>query len=172
MEDQEKIVIEYDEEMSDGPAKAKKTVRVLSFRLGNERYAIKIAQAKEVFKLSVITRVPNMPIFIQGITNLHGDILPVLDIRYFLGLPQKEGLGGTKAIATDLKASPMAVIVDGIDEALDVEEDAIQPPLATIKGNLAIFTIGQVELKGEIIVLLDLNRILSCSEIENLKKGV
>ena len=170
MEDREKIIIEADEEWS-GEAAAKKTVRVLSFRLGNENYAINITDAKEVFRLSSITKVPNTPSFIVGVTNLHGEVIPLIDIRYLLGLASKEGLGGTKAIVTDLESNPIGVIVDEVGEAVDIEEESMQPPLATIKASLAAFTKGQVRLGSEILVLLELKKIMNCPEIESLKKG-
>ena len=166
----DKIVIEVDDSEFDAQKEAKKTVRMLSFRLGTEHYCIDITDAKEVFRPVSITRIPNSPAFILGVTNLHGAAIPLVDIRYFLGLEQKEGLAGTKAIVTDIKSNMIGVMVDDVDEALDIEEDMIQPPLATIKGRLAEFTKGQVQSGSEIIVLLELGKILGCEEMESLKK--
>ena len=170
MDDLEKIVIEVDESEFDSEREAKPTVRVLSFRLGSEHYCMDIVDAKEVFRPISITRIPNTPPFIVGVTNLHGEIIPLVDIRYFLGLEKKEGLGATKAIVTDIKGSLIGIMIDDVDEALEIEEESIQPPLATIKGRLAEFTKGQIEMKEEILVLLELRKILNCEEIENLKK--
>jgi purine-binding chemotaxis protein CheW len=170
-EEQDRIIIEVDDAEFDAQKEAKKTVRVLSFSLGTEHYCINITDAKEVFKPASITRIPNTPAFIVGITNLHGAAIPLVDVRYFLGLQQKEGLAGTKVIVTDVGHDIVGVMVDDVDEALDIEEASIQPPLATIKGKLADFTKGQVQLGDEIVVLLELKKILNCEEIENLKKG-
>ncbi|MCX5665654.1 MAG: chemotaxis protein CheW [Candidatus Omnitrophica bacterium] len=170
-EEQDHIIIEVDDSEFDAQKEAKDAVRVLSFRLGTEHYCIHITDAKEVFKPASITRIPNTPAFIVGITNLHGAAIPLIDIRYFLGLHQKEGLAGTKVIVTDVGHNIIGIMVDDVDEALDIEEASIQPPLATIKGKLADFTKGQVQLGPEIVVLLELKKILNCEEIENLKKG-
>lgn len=170
-EEQDRVIIEVDDDEFDAQREAKKTVRVLSFSLGTEHYCINITDAKEVFKPISITRIPNAPAFVIGVTNLHGVPMPLVDIRYFLGLGQKEGLAGTKVIVTDVGRNIVGVIVDDVDEALDIEEASIQPPLATIKGKLADFTKGQVQLGSEIVVLLELKKILNCEEIENLKKG-
>jgi len=170
MDDQDKIIIEVDDSDLEARKEAKKTVRVLSFRLGTEHYCIEITDAREVFKPNFITRVPNTPGFVMGVTNLHGEIIPLLDIRYFLGLEQKEGLGGTKAITTDAGGGLIGVVVDDVDEARDIEEESVQPPLATIKGRLAEFTKGQIELEKEILILIDLKKILNCEEIEHLRK--
>jgi purine-binding chemotaxis protein CheW len=166
----DKIIIEVDDSEFDAQKEALKTVRVLSFRLGTEHYCINITDAKEVFKPASITRIPNAPAFIVGVTNLHGAVVPLVDIRYFLGLEQKEGLTGTKAIVTDIGLGIIGVMVDDVDEALDIEEASIQPPLATIKGRLADFTKGQVQLGPEIVVLLELSKILGCEEMERLRR--
>lgn len=171
MDDQDRIIIEVDENEFDEQKAARPMLRVLSFRLGTEHYCVDITDAKEVFKPGSVTRVPNVPGFVTGVTNLHGEIVPLVDIRYFLGLEQKEGLGGTKAIATDVKGTLIGIIVDDVDDARDIESEKVQPPLATIKGRLAEFTKGQVELNKEILILIDLKKILNCEEIENLKKG-
>jgi len=169
-EQQDHIIIEVDDSEFDAQKEAKPTIRVLSFRLGTEHYCINITDAKEVFKPISITRIPNTPAFIVGVTNLHGAAIPLIDIRYFLGLEQRESLAGTKVIVTDVEPDIVGVMVDDVDEALDIEEVSIQPPLATIKGKLAEYTKGQVQLGGEIVVLLELKKILNCEEIENLKK--
>ena len=171
MDDKDKIIIEVDDSGIDEQKEAKPTIRVLSFRLSPERYCINITDAKEVFKPSSITKTPNMPPFVVGVTSLHGEIIPLIDIRYFLGLEQKEGLGSTKAIVTDIKGHPMGIMADDVDNALEIEEESVQPPLATIKGRLALFTKGQIELGSDILVLLELKNILNCEEMENLKKG-
>ncbi len=171
MESPEKIIIEADEDYVASDIEAKPMIRVLSFSLGAERYCIDITDAKEVFKPALITKVPNSPQFITGVTNLHGDIIPLIDIRYFLGLEKKEGLEATKAIVTDISGSLIGVMVDDVDEVLEIEEESIQPPLATIKGRLADFTKGQIELGKNILVLLELDNILNCDEIKSIKKG-
>ena len=172
MAEQDRIIIEADGDESDAQKETKKTVRVLTFSLGTEHYCINITDAKEVFKPVFITKVPNTPPFIIGVTNLHGEAVPLIDIRYFLGLQSKEGLASNKVIVTDILSNVVGVVVDEMGEALDIEEGSIQPPLATIKGASAAFTKGEVQLGKEIFVLLDLKKILSCEALENLKKGV
>jgi purine-binding chemotaxis protein CheW len=164
------IIIEVDDVEFGAQKETKPTVRVLSFCLGAERYCINITDAKEVFKPVLVTRIPGAPSFISGVTNFHGAVLPLVDIRYFFGLDQKEGLAAARVIVTDAGPDIIGIVVDGVGEALDIEEASIQPPLATIKGRLAEFTKGQAQSGGEILVLLDLKKILNCEEIENFKK--
>jgi len=172
MEEDNKIIIEIDEDEFESREEKKKTIRVLSFLLGGEKYCVQITDAKEVFGVSFVTKVPNAPQFVVGVANLHGAIIPIIDIRYFLGLERKEGLGNTKAIVSDVCNSNIGFVVDGVGEAMDIEEDSIQPPLATIKGRLRDFTRGQMQIGEDIIIILELKKILKCEEIESLKKGV
>jgi len=170
MDTQDRITIEADDE-SGARKETGKTVRMLSFRLGAENYCINITDAKEVFSPNLITRIPNTPAFIAGVTNLHGAVIPLIDIRGFLGIGRKEGLAGAKAIVTNIGTDVVGIMVDEVDSALDIKEADIQPPLATIKGKMAEFVRGQVGVGTEIFVLLELDKILGCEEITRLRKG-
>ncbi len=170
MDDQEKIIIASDENDFDAQDESKPTIRVLSFYLGSEHYCVDITSTKEVFKPISITKTPNTPPFVVGVTNLHGEIVPILDIKHLLGLEQKEGLGGAEIIATDVGRNLVGIMVDKVGEALEIFEESIQPPIATIKGALARFTKGQIELGTDILILLDMESILKCEDIQNLSK--
>jgi len=169
--DKGKVILEVDDTELEKEKEEKKTVRVLAFSLGDENYCIEIAQAKEVMKLSATTRVPNMPSFVVGIANLRGNIITVLDIRYFFGLERKEKKDEIIALITDVGRSSVGIMVDKIEDTIDIEEAAIQPPLSTLKGKLTGYTKGQVQVGKNILILLDLAKVLKNEEIENLRKG-
>jgi purine-binding chemotaxis protein CheW len=171
MGDQDKIIIELDEAEGEESKANKNTLRVLGFRLGNERYCVDIKQARAVVKAGSITRVPNAPEFITGITNLRGEVISLIDIRYFFGLEAAVKPKDRLVLVTDVTGSPCGIIVDDIDEAIDIETSSIQPPLATLKGKAVEYTKGQVQLGQDILILLDLEKILRCDEIERLRKG-
>jgi len=165
-----KIIIEADE---DGGEKERSSdfVRVLAFSLGEENYCLRIEEAKEAVNLSPITRVPNTPDFVLGVINLRGEVIPLIDLRYFLSLAPSEKKGTGAVIVTDAIGESVGILVDGINGTLKIEEDAIQPPLATIKGKVAEYTKGQAEIDEQILVLLDFEKILSCDEIKELTRG-
>ncbi|MDD5634919.1 MAG: chemotaxis protein CheW [Candidatus Omnitrophica bacterium] len=168
MDDADKIIIETDEDEPEKKTASEKIVRVLSFKLGDERYCVDITRAREVFKPDFITNLPNAPDFVTGVANFHGDIISLIDIGYFLGLVRKEGLSGTKVIVIDSATDPVGITVDNVDGAVDIEEASIQPPLATIKGRLAEFTKGEAQVDSGILVLLDIDKILNCEEFGKL----
>ena len=171
MESDEKIVIEVDDQDLLNQGDKKNAIRVLTFCLGGENYCIDINHAKEVVRLPEITRVPNTPAFIVGIINLRGEVLSVLDIHYFFGLEKKGKPQDARLIVTDVVGDSLGIMVDRIKDAIDIDQLSIQPPLAILKGNLSAYTKGQIQLGGEIYILLDIYNILNCDEIKNLRKG-
>lgn len=168
----EKIILDADEENALSQAKEKiKSIRVLVFSLGKENYCIEIKQAKEVINLPQITRVPNVPEFITGIINLRGEIVALLDPHYFFGVAKNEKMQESKIIITDAAGFTVGLLVDEIDDALDIEESLIQPPLATLNEKLASYTKGNIQFGDRILIFLDLAKVLNNAEINNLKKG-
>lgn len=170
MSDDKIIIDSEDDYTQEETAVKKKTIRVLAFSLGGENYCVSVSQAKEVIELSDITRVPNTPEFIIGIINLRGEIVTILDIRYFFGLSNQERAKDVRILITDITGSYVGVLVDKIKDIIDIEEEAIQPPLATLKGKLADYTKGQVQLGKEILIFLDLAKVLNSEEINKLRK--
>lgn len=145
---------------------AKDTLRVLAFSLNEENYCIEITEAKKVFTPGIVTRVPNAAPFIKGVTNLHGTIIPLIDIRPFLGLAGGEVTQTSKTILAEVKDGLVGIVVDKIFEAREIEKDSIQPPLATLKGKMLELTLGQVQSKSGVMALLDLNKIFGLEEFK------
>jgi purine-binding chemotaxis protein CheW len=164
-----KIILEVDESELAGEKEKKDTIRVLCFSLGTENYCIYVSEAKEIARPGRITRVPNTPGFITGVMNLRGEIIPLVDIRYFFGLEEPEKKE-TMVIITDVTGSPMGILVDKISGTRDIDKPLIQPPLATVKGALAECTRGQIQVDNEILTLLNLEKIMRSKEIEILKR--
>jgi purine-binding chemotaxis protein CheW len=169
MDDQEKIIIEVEENDIDEKESAKKsTLRVLSFSLGEENYCIHIPKVKEVIRLSDITRIPLAPSFAKGVINLRGEIVSVLDIREFFGLAQSEKITDPRIIITDAAGYSVGILADSIEGTIDIEEELIQEPLATLKQELRVYTKGQVQLGDKILIILDIEKVLNCEQIEKL----
>lgn len=159
----DKIMVESKDEPFEGKV-AKDTLRVLSFSLNEENYCIKITEAKKVFTPGIVTCVPNAALFVKGVTNLHGTIIPLVDIRPFLGLTGGEVTQTSKVIVTEIEDGLIGIVVDKIFEAREIEKDSIQLPLATLRGKLLELTLGQVQSDSGIAAFLDLNKILGLEE--------
>jgi len=165
-----KIIIEAEDDDFWTEKEKKKTVRVLSFFLGKESYGVRVTEIKEVLRVSRFTRVPNTPDFIVGVMNLRGEIISIIDLKYFLGLGGREITRESMIVVTDVRGALVGVLVDGVRDALDIEESAIQLPLGTVKKEVAEYTKGEVQVGEAILSLIDFGKILSCREMEQLKK--
>jgi purine-binding chemotaxis protein CheW len=135
----------------------------LTFVIEDEDYGIEIANVKEIIKMETqtIAWVPDMPDFIEGVTNLRGDLIGVLDVRKRFGKPPKEYDEATCIIVIMHTDYLLGLIVDAVKETATIQEENISlPPSVKLNAvNHFIRNIGQV--KGEIKLLLDLDRFLA-----------
>lgn len=166
-EEKGKIIVEVDE--LEIAKEKNKTVRVLVFSLAGEGYCININQAKEVIGCGEVTRIPNTPSFISGVINLRGDIIALVDPRYFLDLEIKSKAKQQQIIVTDVTGSCVGILVDKIEDAIDVEEGLIQAPLSTISEKVSAFTLGQIQIEDRILTMLDIEKVLKNDEIKKLR---
>ena len=162
----DKIIIESEDEQIEEKV-AKDTLRVLAFSLNKENYCIETTEAKEVFTPGIVTHVPNAASFVKGVTNLHGAIIPLIDIRPFLGLAGGEVTQTSKVIISEIKDGLVGIVVDKILEARKIEKDSIQPPLGTLQGKMLELTLGQVRSESGIMAFLDLKKILELEEFNH-----
>ena len=169
--DQDKIYIDPEEDALYEDVSCKKLLRVLVFSLGKENYCVDIRQAKEVMKMPEITRVPNVPPFVIGVANLRGEIISVLDLHYFFGLDPVGKSQEVRVIVTDLSGEAVGLRVDCVQDTLEIDDAEVQSPLATLQGKLAGFTKGQVAHGNDILIYLDLEKVLQCEEMRNLRNG-
>jgi purine-binding chemotaxis protein CheW len=171
MADQDKIYINAEDDELLDEASRKKLLRVLVFSLGKENYCVDVLQAKEVMKMPEITRVPNVPAFVLGAANLRGQIISILDLHYFFGLEPQGKSQDVRVIVTDLTGEAIGLRVDQVKDTVEIDEEAIQTPLATLKGRLAEYTRGQVAHGEDILIYLDMEKVLQCDEMQHLRKG-
>jgi purine-binding chemotaxis protein CheW len=143
--------------------------KMLVFTLDREHFAVDIADAKEVLELSRTTKIPYAPSFIVGAMNLRGEILTVIDIRLLIGLPQVGRLDESRVIVTDVTGSPIGLLADTVQGTLDIPVDKIQIPLLTLEGSAQNHMKGQVQFDDHILVLLNLDRLLNCDDINRLR---
>jgi purine-binding chemotaxis protein CheW len=132
----------------------------LTFEIDGEDYGIEIANVKEIIKMQTITRVPDMTYFIEGVTNLRGDLIGVLDVRKRFGKPPKEYDEATCIIVIMYMDYLLGIIVDAVKETATIPEaDIAPPPSAKLSAvNHFVRAIGRVN--GAIKLLLDLERFL------------
>ncbi|MGA2186037.1 MAG: chemotaxis protein CheW [Bryobacteraceae bacterium] len=148
-------------------------VQLVTFMLGAEEYGVAISQIQEIDRLARITKVPKAAQFIEGITNLRGEVIPVLDTRKRFGLEVKPPDDRTRIIIVDLGGVKTGLVVDSVREVLNLATKDIAPPPEAIGSGIDqqfISGIGKVDSGKRMIVLLDVERILSRQEQAHLSE--
>jgi purine-binding chemotaxis protein CheW len=133
----------------------------LTFAIEDEDYGVEIAYVKEIIKMQAITKVPEMPSFIEGIINLRGDLIGVLDVRKRFGKPSKEHDEETCIIVLTYGDYTLGMIVDAVQETAIIPEDRISaPPSAKLSyANQFIRNIGK--FGDDVKLLMDVERFLA-----------
>jgi purine-binding chemotaxis protein CheW len=148
-------------------------LQLVTFMLGEEEYGIPIAQVQEIDRLTKITKVPKAAPFIEGITNLRGEVVPVLDTRKRFDLEVKEPDDRTRLIIVDLGGVKTGLVVDSVRQVLNLSHKCISPPPEAIgSGSHQQFLsgVGSVDGGRRMIVLLDVEKILSQQEQASLEE--
>ena len=145
--------------------------QLVAFSLGTETYGVDIATVKEIIPLQRIVTVPRAPSFVEGIINLRGRVIPVLDLRRHFGFEQKKGDPNQRIVLVETETESIGVIVDSVSSVLRIPEDAVEPPSSVIVGPEIEYIIGIAKVDKDLIVLLDLTKIISDAEKKMLKEA-
>jgi len=131
--------------------------QLVSFQLGPEEYAIDILGVQEIIRLVEITHVPNAPHYVDGVVNLRGKIIPIINLRNRFGLSSTEPTKDTRIIVVEVARLILGFMVDSVEEVLRLPEDLIEPPLSTGRGGADEFHRGVGRVDGRLLILLDLD---------------
>jgi len=139
------------------------------FNLSNEHYGVSIAAVESIIKLQPITAVPCAPVFVEGVTNLRGKVLPVTDLRKRFGLPLAEPTKDTRIIVVEMNGNIVGMVVDAVSEVLRVPAEAVEPPSPIVTTVDSAFIMGIAKVGERLIILLDLEKVLSPQEKADLQ---
>ena len=148
--------------------------KYLTFILAKEEYGIPILKVREIIKLLEITSIPKTPGYIKGVINLRGKIIPIMDLRLKFGLEEMEYNERTCIIVVEIAVNDacklMGLIVDTVSEVVNLATDQIEPPPEYGYQNNQGYLIGVGKVKERVILLLDIEKILSREESVLLKE--
>ncbi len=139
------------------------------FNLAEEPYAVNIAAVDSIIKLQPITYVPHAPKAIIGVTNLRGKVLPVLDLRRRFELPVQEPTKLTRIIVAILNANMVGMLVDSVTEVRYIPSETVEPPSPLVTTLDSAFITGIAKIGERLIILLDLDKVLSPQEKSELQ---
>lgn len=140
------------------------------FRLGNVEYGVPITQVKEINRLTVATKVPRSPLFVEGIINLRGQIIPIIDMKKRFDLPLTEYTGDARIIVIQVIAHSFGVEVDSVSEVLRINSSNIEPAPHIVCSIDSKYITGVAKVGERLLILLDLDRLLSDEEKAQLEE--
>jgi purine-binding chemotaxis protein CheW len=146
-------------------------IQLVGFKIGKEIFGVDILMVQEIIRSAPITYVPNSPEFVEGVINLRGSIIPVIDLRKRLNLhsasyeKEKDWI-----LILDIGGRVTGFIVDSVTEVIKVQEGSIDPPPDILVAGLhSQYIRGVCEIDNNLLILLDFNRILLVDEVRKLK---
>jgi purine-binding chemotaxis protein CheW len=148
-------------------------VQLISFSIGSERFGVQILVIQEIIMMSAITEIPNSPDFVEGVINLRGNIIPVLDLRKRLRLRGGQRAAGakpgTRILVVEIEDNVTGFIVDTVAKVITVPALKISPPPDIVMAGVqSQYISGVVHLDEGILIILDFKRILSLEEKDAL----
>ena len=142
--------------------------QLVVFQLGAELYGVEISRVHEIIRLQSVTRVPRAPAFVEGVINLRGKVIPVVDLRRRFGLPTADHTRASRIVVVELGDQVVGIVVDGVSEVLRVSTSTVEPPSPVVAGIDSEYLHGIAKLADRLVILLDLDRILAREERRSL----
>ncbi|MBW1705050.1 MAG: chemotaxis protein CheW [Deltaproteobacteria bacterium] len=145
--------------------------QLVTFSLGNEEYGVRIMKVQEINRLEEITSVPRAPYFVDGVTNLRGNVIPVINVRNLFGLESKERDDRTRIIIVDIAGNKTGLCVDHVNEVLRLpKRDIDETPSIVISGGANRFMEGVCKLNEgkRMVVLINVEKVLNEEDLQAL----
>ncbi len=146
--------------------------KFLTFALGKEEYGIEILKVREIIGLMEITTVPQTPDYMKGVINLRGNVIPIIDLRLRFSMPEVEHTQETCIIVVEVGTAQVGIIVDSVSEVTDIKGEDIEDAPRFGQGIVTKFIMGLGKKKEKIIILLDIEGVLTTEELKMVEEIV
>ena len=146
-------------------------LQLVTFHIGDEEFGVEILKVQEIIRMMGITRVPRAPDFVEGVINLRGKVIPIIDLRKRFGMAAQEHDKHTRIIVIEINKVIVGFVVDSVSEVLRIPANTVEPPPAIISGIESEYISGVGKLADRLLILLDLDRLLSRGE-QNMLEGL
>lgn len=144
-------------------------LQLVTFNIGEEEYAVDILNIQGINRMVEITKVPNAPSYVEGIINLRGKVIPLIDLRKRLGIATKEYDKSTRFIVVELGNRVIGFIVDSVNEVLRISSSLTEAPpqMTTVSTD---FITAVAKYQDRLLILLDLNKVLTFEDQQELDR--
>jgi len=140
-------------------------LQLVGCRLDNEDYAIAIIKIQEIILMKPITRIPQVPSFIEGLINLRGVVIPIINLRTRFGMEPRAHDEETRIIVLNLHGKTVGCVVDSVTKVMRIGADQVQPPPLTMMSVAKHYISGLGKLEDRLLIILDIERLFDANEM-------
>ncbi len=155
--------------MDDHVTHANDLLQLVSFVVEDEEFGVNILKVQEIIRPMAITRVPNAPSFVEGVINLRGRIIPVVDLRKRFGFPPREHDKSTRIVVVELREKVIGFMTDAVKEVIRIERSVMEPPPDLAIGIDANYIQSVAKLDDRLLIMLDLDAVITQEQSEALE---
>jgi purine-binding chemotaxis protein CheW len=141
--------------------KSEELLQLVSFNIGDEEFGVDILKVQEINRMLDVTRVPNAPEYVDGVINLRGKVIPIIDLRRRFGMGRKDHDKNTRIVVVELSGRVVGFVVDAVSEVLRIPRSVTEPPPPIVAGIQSEYVTAVGKLEGRLLILLDLEKVLS-----------
>lgn len=150
-----------------------KEYQLVVFTVGDEEFGVDISQVREIVRLVQITYLPKAPAFIEGVVNLRGQVVAIIDLAKRLGISSKSRGEAARIIIVEIGENTVGMVVDSVSEVLRLPSENIEEVPSLIETEVPEHYVrGVGKLKERLLVLLDLNKVLTQEEVQHVERHV
>jgi purine-binding chemotaxis protein CheW len=149
---------------------AQNVAQFVAFRIEDQTYAFRIEQIQEIVILSQVTRTPQVPDYVEGVANLRGSIIPIVNLRKLFGLEPKPLDADTRTIVVNVGKRTIGCTVDTVTQVVRIGQDAVHAAPDTVTGHGASYISGFARVQDQLIVLLEVEELLDPQKLETVSK--
>ena len=135
-------------------------LQLVSFNIGSEEFGVDILKVQEINRMVEITRVPQTPHYVEGVINLRGKVIPIIDLRKRFNLEVRAYDKNTRIVVVDINGMVMGMIVDAVSEVLRLQSNTIESAPDIVTGVNADYIQGVAKLEDRLLIFLDLSKVV------------
>jgi len=143
-------------------------LQLVSFKIGSEEFGVDILKVREIIRMVAITKVPQAPSFVDGVINLRGKVIPIVDLRKRFNLEAKEYDKNTRIVVVDIVGNIMGMVVDSVSEVVRLPSNTIEPPPEIVTGINSEYINGVAKLDNRLLIFLDLSKVIDVGELTSI----
>ena len=154
--------------LSESMVQNERTAQFVGFQLANQEYAFRIERIQEIVILDQVTTVPQVPEYVEGVSNLRGDVIPIINLRRLFGIDPKPTDGETRTIVVTVGQRTMGCTVDSVSQVMRIPAESIQPAPDIVAREGTAYVTGFAKLDGRLLILLDTDELLELEKLETV----